>query len=615
MNSVRFLMKHFHLFLLIIFLPFGFSVLAQSNETTPVLVSSSHADTWVAKDAIGRKIEPNEKVGIRKNKYVGIFYFVWQGAHGYDHYLPDSVGANPSEGVRQKLRSDTLSPYNISKLLKANPKNPAYGPIPAFHYWDEPYFGYYLPDDELIIRKHAQMLSDAGIDVLIIDVTNGAIYLPQVTKIASVYLEMRKEGLSTPATSFIVNSNPVKTVNRLYDSIYKKGVFKELWFYWKGKPLLLCPPEALSPVTKNFFNSRQSWALSKDQPWFADGKDKWPWLDHRPQSYGWHESKNKPEEISVAIAEHPVSNIGRSFHNGKEPEVKRSGEGLYFNEQWKRALSVNPEFIFVTGWNEWVAMRFNNGASESFLGKQIKKGDTFFVDFYSDEYSRDAEPVKGSFEDNYYYQLVNKIRQFKGTHPIPVTSQIKKIAIDGKFSDWEKVTPVFLDDQGDIYHRHHPGWGRISEYVNNSGRNDIVESKVASAKDNVFFYVKTAKPLTSRDSSNWMRLFISIKDSKRPLWAGFQYLVNRAPASDSITEIEECTGGWNWRKIATISYRTQGNKLEMIIPKKIVGITGNVFTLDFKWSDNSPLDGNPMDWLDKGDTAPNGRFAYRYIHQ
>jgi hypothetical protein len=65
-----------------------------------------------------------------------------------------------------------------------------------------------------------------------------------ITTIATVYLEMRKEGLSTPAISFIVNSNPVKTVNCLYDSIYKKGLFKELWFYWKGKPLLLCPPEA-----------------------------------------------------------------------------------------------------------------------------------------------------------------------------------------------------------------------------------------------------------------------------------------------------------------------------------------------------------------------------------
>ncbi len=32
-----------------------------------------------------------------------------------------------------------------TRLLKENPENPAYGPEPAFHYWSEPYFGYYLP--------------------------------------------------------------------------------------------------------------------------------------------------------------------------------------------------------------------------------------------------------------------------------------------------------------------------------------------------------------------------------------------------------------------------------------------------------------------------------------
>ena len=105
------------------------------------------------------------------------------------------------------------------------------------------------------------------------------------------------------------------------------------------------------------------------QEWFGDGKDKWPWLDHTPQNYGWHESKDAPEQISVAIAEHPMSNIGRSFHDGKEPEVKQSGKGLYFEEQWKRAMEVDPEFVFVTGWNEWVAMRFDDGRSSNFLEK------------------------------------------------------------------------------------------------------------------------------------------------------------------------------------------------------------------------------------------------------
>lgn len=600
----------YHFLFAIFFGLYGFSSKAQF--TTPQQLSSSKADTWVAIDALGRTLVTGPKEsGLRKDKYVGMFYFIWQGAHGFDKH--GAGGEN--EGVGDKLPGDTLSPYDNSKLLAENPSNPKYGPIHAWHYWGEPYFGYYLPDDEWIIRKHAQMLSDAGVDVLILDVTNAAIYLPQVTKIATIYRAMRKEGISTPSISFIVNSNPAKTVGRLYDNIYKKELFKDLWFYWKGKPLLLCPPEGLNDITKNFFNSRHSWAWSKGQSWFGDGKDKWPWLDHTPQSFGWHEAKDKPEQVSVAMAEHPMSNIGRSFHDGKEPDVKRSGEGLYFAEQWKRALEVDPEFVFVTGWNEWVAMRFDDGASGMFLGKKIPKGETYFVDCYNEEFSRDAEPMKGGFTDNYYYQLVDNIRKFKGSRPVVETSEKNKIIVDGKFTDWENVSLVFKDDKGDIFHRNHPGWGRIKEYVNTTGRNDIIESKITSDKNYVSFYVKTNNTMTSWNSPDWMRLFISIKDNSIPAWEGFQFMVNHQPVNNTTTTLDRCKGGWQWETVGDISYRTIGDKMELRIPKTYLGIKGNTFIIDFKWADNSPADGNALHWLDKGDTAPNARFAYRYIQK
>jgi len=584
-------------------------VSSQTTGHAQQLISSSKADTWVATDALGRKLVNEAQRGmIRKDKYAGIFYFIWQGAHGYDKH----GGGRPDEGVMLKSPSDTISPYDISRLLAANPDSPAYGPMRAFHHWGQPYFGYYLPDDEWIIRKHAQMLSDAGIDVIIFDVTNAAIYLPQVTKIAQTYMAMRLEGKSTPSFAFVVNSAPEKTVQRLHDSIYKKNLFPDLWFSWKGKPLLLCPPQAVTNEIAAFFSTRHSWAWSKGQKWFEDGKDKWPWLDHTPQNYGWHEAKDKPEQISVAIAEHPVSNIGRSFHDGKEPDVKEPGKGLYFAEQWKRALEVDPEFIFVTGWNEWVAMRFDNGAAGYMMGKPIKKGETYFVDLYNEEFSRDAEPVNGSFHDNYYYQLVDHIRRFKGSRTIPVYSTTNRISVDGRFEDWQKVEAVFLDDKGDVLHRKHPGWGRIREYTNTTGRNDIVESKVTSDKDNIYFYVKTANALTPWSSPDWMRLFITVNGAGVG-WEGFTYMVNRTIQSSGNTILEYSKGGWNWEKRADIKYLSGHHELELAIPKKVLGVNGDKFFLDFKWSDNAPADGNAMNWLDKGDAAPNARFSYRYI--
>ncbi|MEJ7559692.1 MAG: hypothetical protein WKF66_15390 [Pedobacter sp.] len=575
---------------------------------TNSISSSSSAGTWYATDGFGRKIDPALYPLEKAGKYVGIFYFVWQGAHGYDQHQAGAADG----GVMAKKPSDTLSPYDITQMLKKDPLNPKYGPIHAFHHWGEPYFGYYLADDEWVIRKHAQLLSDAGVDVIILDATNAAIYLPQVTKIATVYAKLRASGISTPSISFIVNSVAKQTVNQLYQQIYAKGLFKELWFNWKGKPLLLCPPEALDEAQSQFFSSRQSWAWTKKQEWFGDGKDKWPWLDHYPQNYGWHESKDKPEQVSVSVAQHPMSNIGRSFQDGFEPKVKQTEKGLYFQEQWNRALAVDPEFIFVTGWNEWVAMRFDDGASASFLGKKINKGETYFVDLYNAEFSRDAEPEKGETQDHYYYQLADNIRKFKGVKKSVAEHRKHRITIDGRFSDWRKVGAQYKDDAGDTYHRKHPGWGRIVQYVNTSGRNDIVECKVSSDNSHLYFYVKTNDAMSTWDDADWMQLFISVEGAKSAGWLGFQYVLNSKVLNDKTTSLHRLTGTASELLKAQLNYRKSGNEMEVAIPLKCLDIKGPTFSINFKWADNCQLAGDPMHWMDNGDAAPNGRFTYHY---
>lgn len=581
---------------------------AQQKPASPnQLVSSSKADTWIAMDDLGRTTSIDNKGGeILKDKFVGMFYFTWQGSHGYD-----TPRSQPDQGVLNKLSTDTLSPYDLSKLIEANPESPKYGPIGAFHYWSEPYFGYYLPDDEWIIRKHAQMLSDAGVDVIILDVTNGFTYLPIVKKIGDTYRKLRAEGISTPYIAFIVNSAPKKTVDKLFTEFYQKGLYKDLWFTWKGKALLLAPSEELSDQEKAFFTLRQSWAWTKNQKWFGNGKDKWPWLDHTPQNFGWHESPAKAEEISVTTAEHPISNIGRSFHNGEEPAKKTPSKGLYFQEQWKRALEVNPEFVFVTGWNEWVAQRFDDGKAKDMMGKSIKKGETYFVDQYSPEYSRDIEPMKGGFNDNYYYQLIEEVRKFKGSRMVTRFSDFTSIKIDGDFKDWKDVKSIFYDDLGDTYHRNHPGFGRIKSYINNSGRNDIIETKIATDRNNIFFYVKTAEAITKPSDINWMNLLLSIAPKNKESWQGFNFVLNRNIKNHQ-TSIEKLDASANPKEHKWVGLRQKGNEMEISIPKKDLGISNPNFVIDFKWTDNIPL-GDPMKWLDTGDAAPNARFKYRYI--
>jgi hypothetical protein len=550
-----------------------------------------YADTWVATDALGRGVATHDITGdVRKDKTVGIFYFTWLGQHDRDV-------------------------FDISRILAANPKEPKWGPPGAFHWWGEPLFGYYQSADEWVIRRHAQMLTDAGVDVIILDVTNARTYAKVYLTICKVYERMRERGQRTPQLCFIANSVSARTVHRLYDEFYAKKLYPDLWFRWRGKPLLLAPEEGLRPEVREFFTIRRSWAWTKGQAWFGDGRDKWPWLDHTPQRAGWHDSPDAPEEISVAVAEHPVSNIGRSFHKRQEPEPgeRATARGLYFAEQWRRALKVDPSFVFVTGWNEWVAQRFvaDGSGNPHMLGHPTARGESFFVDEYSPEFSRDIEPMTGGHGDSYYYQLVDNVRRYKGTRPIPPVSA-GPVTIDGKFDDWAEVGPEFRDTIGDPARRDAEGFDPKTRYRNVTGRNDLVVAKVSFDARNVYFYIRTREPITPATEKNWMLLFIDADHDAKTGWLGYDFVVNRADVRADVTTLERAGGhDYSWRKTADVAYRVSGNELELSIPRAALGITKLPATIDFKWADNIQQTGDATDFTLNGDTAPEDRFNYR----
>lgn len=583
-----------------------FSLPLHAQESSPQLVSKQLADTWSATDDLERSLPVHEETGnLKANKYVGIFYFTWLGAHGHDQHTKPL----PDEGVHPKTASDTLSPYDITKILAADSIHPKYGPELAFHHWGEPYFGYYLTNDEWVIVKHAQLLSDAGIDVIVFDVTNALAYLPQVETICKVFSNLEKLGWAVPKIAFLTNTKHVETTEKIYKGFYKKNKYSNLWFYWKGKPLLMGNQENLSPEITHFFNFRRSWAWTDGQEWFGDGKDKWPWIDHYPQNYGWHDSPDEPEQIVVSTGQHPISNIGRSFHKGKQPSQDsiQPGKGLFFEEQWKRALEVDPEFVFITGWNEWVAMRFNDGKAKKMMGEPIQEGETYFVDQYNAEFSRDIEPMQGGFKDNYYYQMVANIRKYKGSRPATADNAKHPIAIDGKFTDWKSVKHVYHDHKGDIQNRSHPGWGRIISYENTSGRNDLVEARVTEDKNNFYFYLKITQNFDTNDFPEGLCLFIKngIKDDLS--WEGFNYKVT---SKNGKSVFYNTKGGWNWQNEVPVPFNLSENQLELAIPKSQLR-TLNEY-LEFKWTDNVNTEGDIMKFYDQGDVAPNARFTYRY---
>jgi len=468
------------------------------------------SDTWVATDALGREVPGYEECGGPRNgRYVGMFYFLWLGQHS------------------------TSGPYDITELLAADPLDPAWGPRWHFHHWGQPELGYYISDDPYVIRRHASMLSDAGVDVLIFDVTNGFTYQNVYLQLCSVFRQILNEGGTVPQICFLAHSGAVDVVQGLYNAFYAENLYPELWFYWKGKPLILGPLSGHSEQVQDFFTMRDCWA-------WTDGEDTWNWLDHYPQDYGWHESASVAEETSVCVAQHATSNIGRSFHNGSQPSYNIYGLtgtehlGLCFSEQWQRVFELDPEFVFVTGWNEWAAQRFVCGEDScpSFLGLPTVEGQSWFVDQYNHEYSRDIEPMKVGHGDSYYYQLVSNIRRYKGVRPLPAAEPAQPIIIDGDFTDWDIVNTTYYDTLGDTTHRDWQGWGTL-HYTNTTGRNDIITCKVAHDAYQIYFYVETREPMTAYSGPYWMQLFIDSDQDVNTGWKGYDYYINRRVSSST----------------------------------------------------------------------------------
>ncbi|VTQ04667.1 hypothetical protein [Sphingobacterium daejeonense] len=161
-------------------------------------------------------------------------------------------------------------------------------------------------------------------------------------------------------------------------------------------------------------------------------------------------------------------------------------------------------------------------------------------------------------------------------------------------------------------HRDHRG--RYSEYyTNNTGRNDIVDARVARDKDNVFFYVETAEKLSPSTDRNWMMLFIDVDRDKSTGWNGYDYVINRINPKNNKAVIEKnIAGRWEWESVGSAPISIQNNRLEIAVSRSLLKLEGQPVNFEFKWNDNMQENGNIMDFYVNGDTAPGGRFNFVY---
>lgn len=588
---------------------------------TPSVTAES--DNWALTDALGRKSRSHDEAGDRNNdRFVGMFYWTWH--QGYD-----SNGGNDNPYIEVK---------NITEVLKQHPEaindynHPAWGEPgkrPGIFYWDEPIFGYYKTTDPWVLRKHAEMLADAGIDCVFFDCTNGAhVWEHSFRALLKTWTQAQKDGVNVPKIVFMLpfsaTDDSRKSLINLYNNLYSKGEYENLWFYWKGKPLIMAYPDNLgdSETEKKI---RDFFTFRPGQPDYVCGPEpqsnQWGWLEVYPtHGFCYDADRRQYEQCVVGIGQNARAlsgghccafnlsgTYGRSYSylKGFDPREDAYLYGWNFQEQWDRAVNdIKPQMVFVTGWNEWTSGMWTKAHGWS--------DPLSFVDQFDRDHSRDIEPTKGWGDkgDVYYQQLVDNVRRYKGMSKPRAASAQKTIKL-GKKGEWDDVRPEFKAYRGNTFHRDHRG--RYNKYyTNTTGRNDIVGAKVAHDRDFVYFRVETASELSPATDPNWMMLFIDADRDKSTGWNGYDFIVNRKSPSSSEVYVEKCGGrSWGWEPAGTGAYSVNGNVLEIALPKSVLNI-GDEPDFEFKWNDNMQTPGDIMDFYVNGDTAPGGRFNYVY---
>ena len=572
-------------------------------------------------------VQETGAAGAPNDRDVGIFYFLWrerdksEGINtlpAYDHH------AAYMEGGTEKL-------WEVLQL----------GPIAYPHYWAEPYFGYYAANDEWVLRKHAYMFVEAGIDFVFFDTTNNNLHDLTYEALMKTWEEMRREGYETPKVAFLCGDFPEEFQN-LWNRVYGPGRYEDLWYYWNGKPLLMrsgnrIMEEGMTKEQEEFFTHRRSWA-GTDQPWYTstDGKGCWPWSEDYPAAPGKSET-GVIEQMCVMSGGGGMHGGNRSFINEriqltlveKHQELgdwnfgyalmdNETPMGLRFQQAFEHAIEANPPLITITGWNEWIAGKWEGGAAtgqwqanEYHVSNDPNvKEYHHFIDQFNPEYSRDIEPMKGGFGDNYFYQMAEYIRLYKGARAQETAFGQRPIDLNGSVGQWFEVGPEYRDYVGDIAEREHPGHVGGTMYYNYTGRNDFVAAKVSNDANYLYFYAECADDITAAEGENWMNLFINSDCKDETGWYGYDFVLNRARDGEYVL-IEKFVGQdtWAFETVGKAAYSVNGNVIQIKIAKSAIGFAD---TLDFKWADNSVTDGEIMKFMDLGDCAPNDRYSYRY---
>ena len=366
---------------------------------------------------------------------VGMFYLVW---HAPAATAMRSVVAKGGTAlsIEDVLRS-TGGAHAFDDVLR---KWGLEGDAMSFYYNARPQLGFYCiyrarpgetgwvpdcPDIETTLAQHAAQLVAAGVDHVVLDATNlsgmdrasDLLQLRPTEVLFEEWAKLRKKGLKTPQIA-VWNAIPTGATQwngfmKLYSDpaydglvMHDKKTSKKVFF-------IVDPPDAgrfpdasilasiKSDSGKNDVEVQRMWTIDRTDA----SIDRWAFMSFCDDGGrittsivgkgACSQPYTKSSTLGSAVAVAPSFQTGYgSLPFGSAGKLS----GLTFKRQWATALSVHPDYVFVSGWNEFIAQpQPNPFGSDPFAAsmglEDDPSGRVLFVDTFGVELGRDIEPT------------------------------------------------------------------------------------------------------------------------------------------------------------------------------------------------------------------------------
>lgn len=283
--------------------------------------------------------------------------------------------------------------------------------------WNVPLINPYDSTDREAVYQHGIWFAEADIDFVFVDWSNNTEYDPQtmrgphsdftmIEEATDVLFEVWAEIPNAPKICIFVgpghsgienvkNGNHQKKVNQVYKNYIENKKYNEMYFYYEGKPLLMC-----YGATPTLYGADPEWKDDRFTVRWVTGyvgqqkelynektlqsKRYWSWEERGAQTYTVIDGMVEAVTCSAATRQQDAEGEREYI----PPCMRNNGATL--KKQFQRAVDLGAKIVLLVSWNEWV------------ISEQI-----------SVEQSKDLEPseIHGTF---YYDLMKREIKKFKG---------------------------------------------------------------------------------------------------------------------------------------------------------------------------------------------------------